>query len=172
MSPTDHTATLRTDLRAMRDRLGAGDGDFDFAWAVPDVLAVTTRPLRCHPDFPFGPLLPGALPAVEAWVNGIEANGFRTIICFNTAPELEKYYGQVGLHPDGLIGYYESRGLVVCHVPWDDPAHIPGTSADADRVYREVEAMWPSLEQPVLMHCSMACDRSPAVAERLAPNVA
>lgn len=165
---------LQARLREMRHAVVSGDLSTVWVWAIPDQLAVTTRPLRDDRRYPKTGLLPPEAAAdIEVLVDRFEQGSFATIVAFNADDELRRYE-TAGLGPGGLLGYYRHRGFHVVRMPWLDPARHPEARASYPetkaRLQREVLDAYPLWAKPVLMHCSGASDRSPPVAAWLASH--
>ena len=60
-------------------------------------------------------MLPEAKSLVIDWVDKVKNLGIRSIVSFLEDAQLERYYirGRLGLHPDGLLGYYQSKRFEV-----------------------------------------------------------
>ena len=82
------------------------------------------------------------------------------MICLLEDKQLGRHYvsGGIGLHEGGLLGYYESRGLVVRHFPTTDYQRPP------ESLMEDVFAAYEELPKPVLLHCSAGIDRTTPVA--------
>lgn len=104
------------------------------------------------------------------WVERVvQENGIRSIICLMHPKEL-RYYEDLELDPDGLLGFYERNGILVRHLPWADPAHAK-SAEERSRVLRQVEQVkvkaleaFKELPKPVLIQCSAGIDRTAPVA--------
>jgi hypothetical protein len=148
------------------------------AWAVPDELAVTQRPLRAHPDPQFGAsrqdLPASARGAIDAWIESIVGQGIRSAIVLTSNKELFHYEAPTG-RDGGLLALYARAGLEVVHMPADDPAHDVTAKAafdeSVDDIARNVAGQLERLPLPAVLHCSAAIDRSPPVAARVAFQV-
>ena len=169
---------IRDGLRRLRREISAGNDSELVLWLLPGRLACSQRPLRDDKRFGGrGRQLPiEAAPAVKGWVERI-ADEYRisSIICLMHPKELG-YYDDLGLDPNGLLGLYRSRGILVRHLPWADPAHA--NSAERSRLLREVERIkldalkaFEELPKPVLLHCSAGIDRSAPVAAHILNSV-
>jgi hypothetical protein len=90
--------------------------------------------------------------------------GIRSVICLLTARQLKRYYisGGLDLHPEGLLGYYDSQGLKVS--PIETPDFEPPSSDIMNRALRAFQ----SLPKPILLHCSAAIDRTTPIAAFIA----
>jgi hypothetical protein len=86
--------------------------------------------------------------------------GIRSIICLLEPQQLDKYYirGGLGLHEEGLLGFYKSLGFAVRHFPMTDYQR-PSES----RMLQILEA-FDELPKAVLFHCSAAIDRTTPIA--------
>ncbi|MGH9200811.1 MAG: hypothetical protein ACRD2A_06210 [Vicinamibacterales bacterium] len=157
---------VRAQLRALASRLQAGDDSQLVVWVIPGKLGVAHRPLRFHPFFGgSGQSLPTeATPEVICWVKRIVDQGFRAIICLMHPKEVA-HYAKLDLGAADLLALYRAKGLEVCHLPWDDPAHRPlhERAVFSDELARiRVQALecFDKLPKPVLLHCSAGIDRS------------
>lgn len=115
---------------------------------IPNRLARGFRPGRhdCSGPVP--------KPIVAAWCDRVQDAGIRSIICLLSHEQLELYADI----PDGLLGYYRSRGFEVVSLPVEDYKEPPLDDA-------ELEAVWEaycSLTAPVLVHCSAGMGRTGA----------
>jgi len=159
---------IRERLRGLRTSIANGHDNELHVWILAGELAASQRPLRDDPEFDHRyPLPPSARSKVERWVTRMrDEAGIRSVICLLTDYQLNKYYvrGGLSLHPDGLLGYYQSQGLKVCHISTPDyqrPApELMNRAADAFR----------SLPKPVLIHCSAAIDRTTPIVAFIAGN--
>jgi len=165
----DKANQLRTDLRSLGGRLQAGDDSELVIWVIPDQLACAHRPLRHHPKFGGSgqALPPEAAPEVVRWVDRIVAARFRGLICLMHPKEVA-HYTALELGASDIIELYRAKGLSVCHLPWDDPAHRPSherASFEAEllRIRAESLECFDRLPNPVLLHCSAGIDRSSPV---------
>ena len=164
------TEELKTKLAALGVKLCSGDDTQLLVWAIPGELACAHRPLRKHPDY-CGPqidLPEEAAPLVLAWVRRIKQEGIRSVIALMGAKELHHYHlSSVGA--SGLIELYEKEGLIVRHIPWEDPAH-PDVSVglsykqQISQCRAAALAAYDSNPKPVLIHCSSGIQRSSPVA--------
>lgn len=157
------TSELERCIRKELERLRAqikDDNDSDIVvWAMRDTLACSQRPLRYHPRFGGRrPLPPEAKSLVIKWVERTKQEGIRSIICLLVEQQLDYYRGGLGLHEDGLLGYYQSEGFEVLHFPMTD--YQPPRQSEKQRVLEAFRA----LPKPVLIHCSAAIDRTSPVA--------
>lgn len=98
---------------------------------------------------------------VEAWLAEAKSLGIRSIICLLNE-ELE-WYRDIGLHEEGLLGFYRQCGLEVSHVPVTDGRRPPVPSDDLDRAVETFDA----LPSPVLVHCKAGVDRTGAVIDHI-----
>jgi hypothetical protein len=160
---------IRTELRALACKLQTGDDSQLVVWIIPDKLAVAHRPLRYHPVFGASgcPLPEEAAPEVICWVKRIVDQGFRGLICLMHPKEVAHYVGLDIGAPD-ILALYRAKGLEVCHIPWDDPAHCSDdqrASFDQELARIRVCALecFDKLPKPVLLHCSAGIDRSSPV---------
>lgn len=157
---------IRSELKRIREQIYQRDESEIWIWVIPDRLACAQRPLRDNPQFGGGPgkhpppLPPEARPLVEGWVDRIIEGGFRSVISLLEVAQLQRHYvrGGIILHPDGLLGYYRSRGLLVESIPCTDYK-----TPTAERLCRVLEA-YQLLPGPVLLHCSAGIDRTAPVA--------
>jgi hypothetical protein len=154
-------AEIRNGLTTLRNRIRSGDDSQLLLWIVDGMFAVSQRPLRDDPEFGGrAPLPANARPRVVRWVERVRVEEkIRSIITLLEPAQLEKYYGaSLGLNPAGLIGYYQSQGLSVRHIPATDYVRPP------DSTMREALRAFQELPKPVLMQCSAGIDRTTPVA--------
>ncbi len=165
----DKANHLRHDLKALGQKLQAGDDSQLVIWVIPKGLACAHRPLRHHPLFVGSgrTLPPEAAAEVVRWVDRIVAAGFRGLICLMHPKEIA-HYASLDLGLCDIIELYHAKGLQVCHLPWDDPAHRPtheraSFGAELLRIRNEALECFDKLPKPVLLHCSAGIDRSAPV---------
>jgi hypothetical protein len=152
---------IRSELQRIRSQITRGDDSELVLWVIPGELALSQRPLRDHPQFGgHSPLPPEARPLVVDWVERIKNLEIQSVICLLEPAQLDKYYirGELNLHEHGLLGYYESQGLLVRHFPMTDYQKPPESEM------QEVLEAFDDLPKPVLLHCSAAIDRTTPVA--------
>jgi hypothetical protein len=161
---------IKTQLRQLACKLRHGEEDELLVWIIPSFLACAHRPLRYHHEFGGSgqQLPPEATPEVLKWGDRIVDEGIRSIICLMHPKEIQ-HYAALDLDALDILAFYRQHGLLVCHLPWDDPAHrLPESrSSFPDEVLRirnEVLACFDRLPKPVLIHCSAGQDRSAPVA--------
>ncbi len=152
---------IRCDLERLRKQISAGDESEIWTWVIPEQLACAQRPLRDVP--PYGgrnPIPPAARPLVERWVDRVKGAGFRSIISLLEDAQLDRFYvrGGLGLHPNGLLGYYRARGFSAESIPCTD--YEPPSVEKMNRALFAFRA----LPKPVLLHCSAGIDRTTPVA--------
>ncbi len=173
---------VHDDLRQIAGQIRQRDDSRLLAWARTGLLAGAQRPLRYDPRFldssgkPLTPLPNSARAPVEAWTERVRSEGIRTIICLATCRELTRYE-PLELHHDGLLGYFRSRELGVCHLPLRDPAHLlPGEAGGWKQELQQVQAAalgaFPQLNVPVLTFCSGGADRTPPVLAYIVASLA
>lgn len=99
----------------MKSALHAGDRLPRLAWAIPNQLAVTQRPLRAHPiyggsrrDYPLE-----ARTDLDAWIDDLVRQGIRSVIALTSSRELDHYNAPAG-NDGGLLSLYEHAGLQCC----------------------------------------------------------
>lgn len=166
---------IRRELVRIRRQIKEGDESEIVVWVIPDKFACSQRPLRDHARFGGSgrPLPLEARPLVVKWVGRVKEQGIRSIVCLMHLKEL-RYYDVLGLDQSGLLGFYRSQGLSVCHVPWSDPAHAQTADerASLQRQVGEIKframSAYDELPKPVLLHCSAAVDRTTPVAAFIA----
>lgn len=167
--------TLGNSLRLlMVNALGQPEKSPMLAWAIPDILAITQRPLRAHPVYggSRSDYAPEARSAIDEWMRRLlENHRIRSVIVLTSSTELG-HYDVPTVQEGGLLSLYRAHGLAVTHFPADDPAHdVRAKHAFDEAVDAIAERVAERLEQlplPAVMHCSAAIDRSPPVAARVA----
>jgi hypothetical protein len=152
---------IRLELCRLRGKICRGDESELWIWVIPNSLACSQRPLRDH--YRFGgrnPLPAEARPEVERWVDRVVNAGFLAVISLLEEAQHERYYvrGGLNLHPGGLYGYFESRGLLVVRVPCAD------YQRPSEDQMKQVLDAFNRLPKPVLLHCSAAIDRTAPIA--------
>ena len=158
---------IKAELNRIRCQIGRGDDSEILIWLLNGDLACSQRPLRDHPIFGGRrrPLPPKAKPLVIEWADRVQSLGVRSIISLLEDGQHEKYYirGGLDLHPQGLYGYYGSRGFEYCIIPIvDSPKSL---RSNQGRVLEErVLAAFDQMRKPVLLHCSAGIDRTSPVA--------
>ena len=156
-------------LRALGNRLEAGDDATLHVWVLDQQLACAHRPLRHHPRFGGSArnLSPAATDQVIQWAQTMLASGFVSIICLMHKTELA-YYDELALGSDNLLEFYRASGFSVSHIEWEDPAHSKTQPALIARKRNEVRAraldVYDVLPKPTLIHCSAGIQRSAPVA--------
>lgn len=180
IQPERETANgIRADLQRIRSQISAGNESELLLWVLPGRLACSQRPLR--DDQRFGgrgrQLPPEARSAVMRWVRRVvQEDGIRSIICLMHSKEL-RYYDDLELDPDGLLGFYERSGILVRHLPWADPAHARGTQerlrllGQVEQIKTKALAAFRELPEPVLVQCSAGIDRTAPVAAYILNSV-
>jgi protein tyrosine phosphatase (PTP) superfamily phosphohydrolase (DUF442 family) len=123
-------------------------------WVVPGRLARARRP-------GYAKAADGSKTVewrqVPKWVQHVQAQGIRGILCLLDAPELALYDGRDG----GLLSYYRTHGLAVEHVPLQE--HACPDPSTLDQVLEACRR----LPEPVLVHCSGGEGRTGAVVDHL-----
>ena len=166
------TADLQGALFDLGKRLDNGEESQLLVWVIPGALACAHRPLRHHPEFGRGHRgrnLPAeAASAVLAWVRCVRHLGIRSVICL-MHPQEFKHYARLDLGVKDLLDLYRTEGLVVRHIPWEDPAHrsaVERSSYQEELARVRVETLdaFDALPKPILLHCSAGMDRSSPVA--------
>ncbi len=161
---------IKGELRQLACKLQRGEDDELLVWVIPGVFACAHRPLRYHPEFGGRgqQLPPEAASEVLRWVDRIVNEGIRSIICLLHPNEI-RHYALLDLGAPDILAFYRRRGLLVCHLPWDDPAHPPpgrwtSFQDEVRRACGEGLACFDRLPKPILIHCSAGQDRSAPVA--------
>lgn len=151
---------IEDDLWRMRRQIKTRDESEILIWVIPNKFACSQRPLRDHADFGGrAPLSSEAKPLVIKWVDRVKQMGIQSIICLLEVAQLERYYGSgMGLHENGLLGYYKSHGFDVRHYPLKD--YRRPSQEDME----EVRRLFDELPKPILLHCSAAIDRTLPIA--------
>ena len=121
-------------------------------WVYQGLLARSSRP-----GYPVNVV---SMRAVETWVQQIQQQGVRAIICLLSQSELDEYYK--GL-PQGLLRLYQERGLQVEMLPIRDYQ----SPAIAAKQLADVHAAYQRLPKPVLIHCSAGMVRTGSAVEFL-----
>ena len=165
------TAAIQAKLRQIGDQLRAGNDSDIMVWLLDGTLACSQRPLRYHPDFGVHPnscrcgccrnsLPPEAKQLVVDWVERVTFEGIRSIISLLEEDQHKKYYvrGGLGLHPEGLFGYFRAQGFNFCHIPITD--YQTPSESQMENVLEAFDRM----PKPVLLQCSAAIDRTSPVA--------
>ena len=161
MSSTELTDAIKADLTRIRRQNEAGDNSEILVWLLDGNLACSQRPLRDHPDFGgHDPLPAEARPLVVDWIEQVKSLGIRSIISLLEETQHDRYYvrGGLGLHPEGLFGYYQSQGFEFRHLPMTD--YQKPSESDMEMVWEAFVKM----PKPVLVHCSAGIDRTSPVA--------
>lgn len=161
MSLAELTNTIKDKLKKIRSRIASGDDSEILIWLLDGSLACSQRPLRDHPAFGgHDPLPPEAKPLVVKWVEQVKSLGISSIVSLLEESQHEKYYvrGGLGLHSDGLFGYYLSQGFEFRHIPMTD--YEKPSESEMEKILEAFDQM----PKPVLVHCSAGIDRTSPVA--------
>jgi hypothetical protein len=162
-------------MKALRAKLEAGDDSELLVWVLRDRLACAQRPLRHHPRYSeSGVVLPIALtPLVCEWVAKIRAAGIISIISFMHERD-RACYAELDLGSEDVLSFYESQGLAVVRLPWEDPHHSRADKMVKRRALEDSRARalraFDELAKPVLLQCSAGIDRSAPVAAYIWQN--
>lgn len=166
----DKTNEIRQELCTLGERICSGDDSELLLWVIPRQLACAHRPLRHHPEFGGSKrdLPKSATPLVLKWAERVREYGIRSIISLMHPKEL-RHYDALDLGAPDLLEFYQQQGFQVCHIPWEDPAHLPPSGRvnyqeELCRVGLEALRAFNDLPKPVLLHCSAGIDRSAPVA--------
>ena len=163
---------IKAQLRQLACKLKHGEDDELLIWIIPDVFACAHRPLRYHHNCRFcgsgKDLPPDASPEVRRWVDRLVNEGIRSVICLLSLKELLHYAG-LDLGTYDILALYRKSGLLVCHLPWDDPKHAPREGKtrykdELQKIRNKALTCFDCLPKPVLIHCSAGQDRSAPVA--------
>ena len=162
--------TIKKELRRIGSQTAQGDDSEILIWLLDGDLACSQRPLRYHPTFGGRgkKLPPDAKPLVVEWVDRVKSLGIRSIISLLEDHKHHKYYieGELNLHPEGLYGYYRSKGFECCVIPIvDSPRSVKSNCGKA--LVAEVLAACDRMPKPVLLHCSAGIDRTSPVAAHI-----
>ena len=165
------TRAIKAKLQRIRDQIRWGDDSEIIVWLLGGTLACSQRPLRDDPDFGVHlpscrcgccrqPLPPEARELVVEWVERVKSQGIRSIVSLLEETQHERYYlrGGLGLHPEGLFGYYRSQGFSFCNIPLTD--YQTPSESQMERILEAFDRM----PKPVLLQCSAAIDRTSPVA--------
>jgi hypothetical protein len=158
---------IKEQMLVLRQHIDSGDNSRLCIWIVTNKLAASQRPLRDDPAYPHKDPLPlSARSKVQDWVRHMKTVGIRSVICLLTAYQLKKYYirGGLELHPEGLLGYYESEGFKVVSI--ETPDFEPPSSDIMNRALKAFQ----TLPRPILLHCSAAIDRTTPIAAFIASH--
>ena len=160
----DLTGRIKEGLKQLGLRLQKDESARLVLWVVENQLAVSQRPLRNHPKWTYKTPPRKAGPDVKGWVTRIiYEEKIQSIICLLQKKELKNKYGHLDLHPQGLLGYYESQGLKYKLHEMVDNLETPFLESA-----REAAQLFSKLELPVLVHCAAGADRTPPVAALIA----
>jgi protein tyrosine/serine phosphatase len=110
-------------------------------WVIPGQLARSHRPGRSTDGD-----VQAQREAVQEWVEGVRAEGIRSIICLLGHEQLCLY----GCLEDGLLGFYRASGFELEHVNVEDAQWPPLQPAHVEQVWQA----FLHLPKPVLVHCS------------------
>jgi hypothetical protein len=163
------TRDIQLAFGALGRTLEKGDETNLLYWVIPYGLACAHRPLRHHPRFGGSGrnLSPDASPLVIQWAARVRAEGIRSIISLMHTKDLA-YYANLELGAPSLLDFYRDQGLVVEHLPWEDPHHSRTAAAEKEKKLRVIRvralAIYDSLPKPALLQCSAGIDRSAPVA--------
>ena len=160
---------LAAELRNLGRRIANRDDSQLLVWPIPGALACAHRPLR-HNRLYGGSvrnLAPEATPLIFEWVEQVELEGIRSIICLMHDTEL-KFYEALDLKAANLVEFYRARRFNVAHIPWEDPAHSRTNpmivTKKRTQARRDALVAYDLLQKPVLLHCSAGEQRSAPVA--------
>lgn len=163
------TRDIKLAMSSLGRRLEQGDSSQLLYWVIPGQLACAHRPLRHHPLYGGSGknLTPLATDLVRDWVQKIIDSGIKSIISLMHDRDLA-CYASLNLGTTSLLHHYESLGLQVAHIPWEDPHHKKSTPAQKRetlmRVRKDALSAYERLPKPALLQCSAGIDRSSPVA--------
>lgn len=163
------TREIKLAMGSLGRRLEQGDNSQLLYWVIPDQLACAHRPLRHHPLYGGSGKNLSSMAAglVHEWAEEIVLYGIKSIISLMHDRDLN-CYSLLDLGATSLLEYYEKRGLVVAHIPWEDPHHKKSGPAEKRKmllkVRKEALSVYQNLPKPVLIQCSAGIDRSSPVA--------
>ncbi len=162
-------------MKALKTKLETGDDSQLLVWVLRDRLACAQRPLRHHPRYSgSGVVLPATLtPLVFDWVAKIRAAGIVSVISFMHDRD-RACYAELDLGSEDVLSFYESQGLAVVRLPWEDPHHSRADKMVKQRALDDSRARalraFDELSKPVLLQCSAGIDRSAPVAAYIWQN--
>ena len=163
------TRDIKLAMSSLGRRLEQGDSSQLLYWVIPGQLACAHRPLRHHPLYggSGNNLTPLATDLVRDWTQKIIDSGIKSIISLMHDRDLA-CYASLNLGTTSLLHHYESLGLQVAHIPWEDPHHKKSTPAQKRetlmRVRKDTLSAYERLPKPALLQCSGGIDRSSPVA--------
>src|SRR5690349_6166864 len=107
---------IKAQLQQLALELKKGRASCSLVSVIPHALMCAHRPLRYHPKFGGSglPLPPEAAPEVISWVDRIQDDGIRSIICLMHPKEIQ-HYAKLDIGAPDIISLYRQRGLIVCH---------------------------------------------------------
>jgi len=163
------THEIKCAMSALGRRLEEGTASTLVHWVTPGQLACAHRPLRHHPQFGGSGrnLSASAADLVKDWVEEIIVTGIKSVISLMHDRDLN-YYSLLNLGEGNLLDFYSQSGLLLAHLPWEDPHHKKTKELQKIEkllsIRTEALLAYQKLPKPVLVQCSAGIDRSSPVA--------
>jgi hypothetical protein len=163
------TTEIKHAMYLLGTKLEQNDDSQLLHWVIAGQLSCAHRPLRHHPLYGGSGhnLTSSATDLVRIWVEQVTLEGIKSVISLMHDRDLA-CYSSLNLGTSNLLEYYESVGLEVAHIPWEDPHHKKSAPEEKRKTLLKIreEALlaYDRLPKPVLLQCSAGIDRSSPVA--------